>query len=329
MRRDTTFSLGSLAGVVVLLLAAACVLGTGPGELTDAVGLHGSLAVVDTIFGSPVARSVGIFSYGTPIPPPVGTAPVIPDSLLGTTFAWTCAGGYRRTMLLGAPARGVRFVLYQLAPDGSLPCPATVIGQLDLVDASSPDAVAVRATASAVGGSPTYVDYTLRRVVTDPLYAVSARGTVSDGRRSLDFSLASRPSPDQHGGVEMMTVDAAALDVHQALYQAAQMGVDTYSDDIQFTLRHGTTTLGLQGTFHWFNTLRSWDEIVTVNSLPFAKVGGSGVPEGGGPTFTRLLPGPGVFSDDERQLLLALVVAPRGVSGDVDRVLGPAVPLVR
>src|SRR5436309_11591335 len=73
----------------VVLSAGACVESTGPGTLTDPAGVRSSLDAIDTVFTSPVARSAGAFLYGLPIPRPVGGAPLIPDSLLGKTLAFS------------------------------------------------------------------------------------------------------------------------------------------------------------------------------------------------------------------------------------------------
>src|SRR5438445_772146 len=103
----------SASQLVVLVAVTACTESAGPAPGYDPAELRSSLAAVDTVFASPLARSVGVFLYGAPIPPPVAAAPLIPDSLLGRTFAWSCdTRRYVLPTLSAARARGRRPMLY-------------------------------------------------------------------------------------------------------------------------------------------------------------------------------------------------------------------------
>src|SRR5690242_17550049 len=125
-----------IAWTVLVLTAAGCSESTGP--LTDLGGLGSSLAVVNTVFASPLVHSLGLFGLGGPLAAPAAGAPLIPDSLLGKTFTFNCTSQrYGVSGDSGAPATGVRLVLYHRAPDGSIACPATTVGRLDLFDAST------------------------------------------------------------------------------------------------------------------------------------------------------------------------------------------------
>ena len=104
------------------------------------------------------------------------------------------------------------------------------------------------------------------------------------------------------------------------------MGVDTYYEDLDLTLRHEYVTLELKGAAGWFNTVRSWNEVVTVDGVPFAKIGGDMVPEGGGPTITPA--GPFLLTSDQRQLLFDVVNTPGMLGSELGRVLGVARRLV-
>ncbi len=312
----------------VVLSAGACVESTGPGTLTDPAGVRSSLDAIDTVFTSPVARSAGAFLYGLPIPRPVGGAPLIPDSLLGKTLAFSCdSQRYVLTAQTGAPPHAVRLTLYQLASVGSILCPATAIGQLDLTDASTGDTTAVHATATGVGDGAAYLDYTIRHATADPPFAATAVGWVSDGQQRVDFQGAGHYAAALHSGITVIQLDDSAADAHATLNDSGYMGVDTWSEDVDLTFRHGGVTLGLSGAESWANTFMSWDEIVRVNSVPFAKVGGTAVPEGGQPTLTPLtLPVP--FTGEERLLVLDLVAAPGTLRLDLARSLSAGAHLV-
>src|SRR2546427_9719103 len=174
--------------IVLALTAAACGESTGP--LTYLSGLRSSLASVQTIFASPLVRSLGFFQLVPPLPTPAAGGPLIPDSLLGNTLGWSCASQrYAVTGDSGAPATGVRVVLYQRAPDGSLACPTMAVGQLDLFHASAPGTTAVRGVATAPGGGAPLVDYTISHSAADPEGVASATGFVSDGQQRLDFQV--------------------------------------------------------------------------------------------------------------------------------------------
>src|SRR6266699_3223064 len=75
-------------------------------------------------------------------------------------------------------------------------------------------------------------------------------------------------------------------------------------------------------------TMRSWDEIVSVNDAPVAKVGGSLVPENEGPSISPI-GGRLFFTGEERRVLLDFVGAPNSIRAGLAGVLGAGVHLVR
>src|SRR6266487_1169223 len=316
-----------IAWIALVLTAAGCGESTGP--LADLNELRTSLAVVDTVFASPLVYSLGSFRLGGPLAAPGAGAPLIPDSLLGKTLAFTCASQrYAESGDSGAPATGVRVVLYRRAPDGSIACPATAIGQLDLFDASAPGTTAVRGVATAPGGAAPLVDYTISHNVADAEGVASATGFVSDGQQRLDFQVTGAPGSDFHSPSATMQLDDAAADLHAVLHHSAQMGVDTYSDDLDLTVQHAAGSADLKGSVGWFNTFRSWDEIVSVNDVPFAKVGGSLVPDNEGPSISPI-GGRLFFTGEERRVLLDFVGAPNSIRAGLAGVLGAGAHLVR
>src|SRR6266516_3760924 len=263
-----------IAWIALVLTAAGCGESTGP--LADLNELRTSLAVVDTVFASPLVYSLGSFRLGGPLAAPGAGAPLIPDSLLGKTLAFTCASQrYAESGDSGAPATGVRVVLYRRASDGSIACPATAIGQLDLFDASAPGTTAVRGVATAPGGAAPLVDYTISHNEADAEGVASATGFVRDGQQRLDFQVTGAPGSDFHSPSATMQLDDAAADLHAVLHHAAQMGVDTYYEDVDLSVHDAVMSAELKGSTGWFNTLRSWDEIVSVNDAPVAKVEGA------------------------------------------------------
>jgi len=313
--------------ILLALTAAGCGEATGP--LSDLSELRTSLAVVNTVLASPLVHSLGVFRFAGPLAAPAAGAPLIPDSLLGKTLAFTCASQrYAESGDSGAPATGVRVVLYQRAPDGSIACPATAIGQLDLFDASAPGTTAVRGVATAPGGAAPLVDYTISHSAADPENVASATGFVSDGQQRLDFQVTGEPGSGLHNTIATVQLDDSAADLHAVLHHAAEMGVDTYGDDLDLSVQHAAGSAELKGSVGWANTLRSWDEIVLVNDAPFAKVGGSFVPENEGPSISPIGGRP-FFTDEERRVLLDFVGAPNSIRAGLAGVLGAGARLVR
>jgi len=313
--------------ILLALTAAGCGEATGP--LSDLSELRTSLAVVNTVLASPLVHSLGVFRFAGPLAAPAAGAPLIPDSLFGKTLAFTCASQrYAESGDSGAPATGVRVVLYRRAPDGSIACPATAIGQLDLFDASAPGTTAVRGVVTGPGGSGPLVDYTISHNVADAEGVATATGFVTDGQQRLDFQVTGEPSSGLHNTIATVQLDDAAADLHAVLHHAAQMGVDTYSDDLDLSVQHAAGSAELKGSVGWANTLRSWDEIVSVNDAPFAKVGGSFVPENEGPSISPI-GGRFFFTGEERRILLDFVGAPNSIRAGLAGVLGAGAHLVR
>jgi hypothetical protein len=135
------------------------------------------------------------------------------------------------------------------------------------------------------------------------------------------------PGSGFNTSIATLQLDDSAADVHTVLHHAAVMGVDTYSDDVDLSVRHAVLSAELKGSVGWFNTFRSWDEIVSVNGVALAKVGGSAVPDTEGPTITPL-GGPLFLTDEERQILLDFVDAPGTIQHGLAGVLGAGAHLV-
>ena len=312
--------------LLLLLTAAGCGESTGP--LADLSELRTSLAVVNTVFASPLVRSLGYFQLVPPLPTPAAGGPLIPDSLLGKTFAFSCASQrYAVSGDAGAPATGVRVVLYRRAPDGSIACPATAIGQLDLFDASAPGTTAVRGVVTGPGGGGPLVDYTISHNVADAQGVATATGFVTDGQQRLDFQVTGEPGSGLHNTIATVQLDDAAADLHAVLHHAAEMGVDTYYEDVDLSVHDAAGSAELKGSAGWFNTFRSWDEVVSVDDVPFAKVAGSVLPDNEGPRITpigdRL-----VFTGEERGVLLDFVGAPDSIRAGLAGALSAGAHLV-
>jgi hypothetical protein len=123
---------------------------------------------------------------------PSGTQAIFPVDVLGKTFVWdTTLNRYVvNPTLTGAPANGVRFVLYLMGDTvlGRPRVPLQTVGSVDLTDLST-------ALSNKVGVKVKYLsqviaDYTIAGTLTTGGLTLRAQGYLTDGVTRLDFDLA-------------------------------------------------------------------------------------------------------------------------------------------
>jgi hypothetical protein len=145
-----------------------------------------------------VARIVAV-TAGTAGPQLV---PVLRSGILGKTFVYDPGAGKYVVdpARAGAPAAGVRFVLYDVG-EGDVPVePLRETGHADLVDqrASAPDAVGLRLT--VVSDGVTHLDYAFALGGSIGNASFEVAGFLSDGIERVDFDVSAasrlfRPKP--------------------------------------------------------------------------------------------------------------------------------------
>jgi hypothetical protein len=116
-------------------------------------------------------------------------AKVIPASVLGTTYVFDPAkhayvADPSRT---GAPANGVRYILYAVNPFTHEPVVSSEIGYADLTDEGddTPNTAALRLV--AVSGGVTFVDYRVSLAGENGSGELAVEGTFYDGMKHLTF----------------------------------------------------------------------------------------------------------------------------------------------
>jgi hypothetical protein len=115
--------------------------------------------------------------------PSASRAMDIPPGLLGQTLVYdpSTTSYVIDPSRTGAPANGVRFVLYEVHPTSGLPVePLVEIGHADVVDTGSPPSVAISITVTAAGGA-TVLAYDITGTFTQTNLDVTGSGFVSDG----------------------------------------------------------------------------------------------------------------------------------------------------
>jgi hypothetical protein len=121
-----------------------------------------------------------------------GIEALFPANLLGKTLVWdTDSVGYVVSAQAGAPANGIRLILYVADPNTGQPyLPLTPIGNLDLTDESNPSADQLGVLIKTVGGL-TVADYTISVVNATNSATVTAAGYVrsGDGAQQANFNI--------------------------------------------------------------------------------------------------------------------------------------------
>lgn len=113
----------------------------------------------------------------------------IPSEIAGKTFEYS-GGAYAPSDRTGAPANGVRFILYALDPVTLAPVePLVETGYVELTDLSLGTAQAARVV--VVSGTTTYLDYTVRVTASASSGQVTVIGFVTDGTRRANINLRS------------------------------------------------------------------------------------------------------------------------------------------
>lgn len=140
-----------------------------------------------------VIRPARPFNAQMMVDPSFAMEPIFPSNFLGTTFEWDDGlGRYAMTARTGAPADGVRFILYAVDPFSGEPVvPLNEIGWLDLIDEGNASATQLRVLANT--GGVDRLDYTVSAsyaLLGDVVEATATgAGFISDGTRALVFNL--------------------------------------------------------------------------------------------------------------------------------------------
>ncbi len=229
--RYTIRGMTALGGLV---LAAACSDSQGPAQdpaKFNAQKVRDGLAMVEAVGASSVLKSFGALGgqIGSSVPTgapaldrfmgvvrevtgivsprtQAALVPVIRSGMLGKTLVYDAtAKKYLPSERTGAPANGVRFVLYEADASGQ-PDPTKEIGASDLTDekASSPTSAGLRLKVTSKGS--TYLDYSFDVSGSIAAAVVNVSGYMSDGTNRVDFTIATTGQLFGKGGTA--TVDA-------------------------------------------------------------------------------------------------------------------------
>lgn len=110
---------------------------------------------------------------------------VLPDEIRGTTYVFDAGeGGYVPSDRPGAPANGVRFILYSVE-GGTLT--TTEVGYIEIVDLAPTGDNSIAVRLRVVNGGTTYLDYTLGVTSSETSLSLEVDGHVTDGSTLVSF----------------------------------------------------------------------------------------------------------------------------------------------
>lgn len=205
------------------------------------------------------------------------SAAAIPSEIAGRTFEYS-AGSYAATDRTGAPANGVRFILYAVDPVTFTPAePLVETGHVDLIDMSGSNTQAARVI--VVSGTTTYLDYTVSVTALTSSGRVTVAGFVTDGSNRANINLRSTIS-EAAGLTLLYTLDVPQRDVSIDLTMTMS-GLDQESGtiDIDLGMSGPNGTISMSGIFgETGGTLT-----VRINGDVFATITSTGASE---PTIT-------------------------------------------
>ena len=210
------------------------------------------------------------------IRPSLSTAAIL-DEHLGVTFVYNPeTDQYEASDAAGAPAAGVRFIIYAVDPVTRVPVePLVEVGYADIVSTASASGGTVRI--EVVSGGVTYLDYAMGYTGNTSAATINVTGFVTNGDDRVNFDL------DNHFdfGSESLVLDYSLTVPTRGGFRidfeaGMSLGTGTVTTALEARGPHGTVTIaGTQSA-----TAGSFE--VEVNGALFATIT---MPDGGAPVF--------------------------------------------
>jgi hypothetical protein len=237
----------------------------------------------------------------------------VPAEVAGKTFTYDLVtGGYVVSDLSGAPANGVRFILYEVDQVTYAPKdPLVEIGYVDLIDLSAGTTQAARVI--VVIEDVTYIDYRVSASSSVSSGRVSVIGYVTDGNTQANINLQS--SVTYTGGLTLTySLDLPTRDVSIDLtVSASDISQPAGTIHINLSLRGPNGSVSMTGQF----TDTTGNLTVRINGDGFATVTTSGTTT----TITRTDGTP--LADDELQALEGVFQIQADAFVSFDQMLAP------
>ncbi|HKG90412.1 MAG TPA: hypothetical protein VKA84_00895 [Gemmatimonadaceae bacterium] len=204
-----------------------------------------------------------------------GTA-VLPPSALGRTLVYDPAthGYVVAPGRAGAPADGVRFVLYAVNPITHEPVTTAEIGYADLIDRGPSTTSGISLRLLVVSGGTTYLDYAFAADGSDGSGTLSVEGFATDGTTRLNFEIGVQGRATATGGTLDVTfefaVPARGFSASGHVQGASAAFGAEASAKVDLTVHTGDATIVYAVT----SDSRTVDARVLVNGRVFATITG-------------------------------------------------------
>ncbi|HVH67733.1 MAG TPA: hypothetical protein VM716_07695 [Gemmatimonadales bacterium] len=200
-----------------------------------------------------------------------------PGVVLGTTYTWDAATSQYvandPAALPGAPANGVRFILYALDLSG-IPIATQPIGYVDFMDESSGNAKTLHVVVVGTTTTPpvTYLDDTISVTAVTSSANATVIGFVTDGTERLAFDIGVAETAS-HAVIDIQ-FDVTPADAHVKFHVTLTLpSASTLQYDISDRIEAGGELITVTGT-------------ITVNLSPLTESGSLAVAINGGPYAT-------------------------------------------
>lgn len=163
--------------------------GAPSGMISSARAMLSSGSVTpETARGMALAAAEGLALRTT-----AGSTPsleVLPPSVFGTTFVFDAeTQTYVESDRTGAPANGVRFIVYAVDPISGQPIVGSEVGHADLIDTSVGSQSSAGLRLLLVSGTTTHLDYSFFAAPTQNGADLGVNGYVTDGTTRLNFDV--------------------------------------------------------------------------------------------------------------------------------------------
>ena len=196
----------------------------------------------------------------------------IPAEVAGKTFEFD-GTSYLPTDRTGAPANGVRFIIYAVNPVTLEPAlPLNEVGYVELTDLSGSSTQAARVV--VVSGETTYLDYTVTASATLSGGRVTVVGYVTDGTNRANVNLRSTIS-ETAGLTLLYSLDVPQRDVSIDLSMSSSGFDQTAIIGINLSMSGPNGVLSMAGQF----SAAGGTLTVRVNGDEFATITSSGAAE--------------------------------------------------
>ncbi len=181
---------------------------------------------------------------------------LIPQNLRARTYEYDAVQGWSHNAARkGAPANGIRFILYEVDPITGVPG-TTEVGWVDVLDESTTTAAVVRL--SVWSADVEYINYTVSATGLIGSIAFDIKGFVTDGTTPVDFSL--NVSFDVTFGDVTFATTRAEIDyqidvpsrdfsVSANMVMEFDAGTESGSITIAVSFTQGANTVAIQGSF--------------------------------------------------------------------------------